>query len=359
MRNRIAQGFLLAVAAFLIAIALSAPVNSGSLREGSTGATVTGSLPGQVLWGYYETTETAFLCPGPDPDGCNHGGNGDNILRLVNPNGIANPALGVDQSVCAMIYVFDDDEEMGECCGCPVTAAELATFSVEHDLLSNFINGGEHDSANGAIAVVAASQNPALVALGPSSNGSFCTVGQSGACNLGCDPTNNPGYNVTTANNLLGSITHNQIVQAGPPEFPGALFGITETALYDDARGDQNNLAYLQSECGALVGNGSGGGICKCGSLAGTRPTATATVVAATTTATPTATATPTITTTATPTATATPSTTTTATPTATATATATPSTTTTATPTATATATATPSTTTTATPTATATFRK
>jgi hypothetical protein len=370
MRNRIAQGFVLTVAAFLIAIALSAPVNSDSLREGSTGggSTVTGSLPGQVLWGYYETTQEGLLCVGSQPvEGCDQGGNGDNILRLINPNGVANSALGVDQSVCAMIYVFDDDEEMGECCGCPVTSAGLATFSVEHDLLSNFISGTEHYSGSGAIAVVAASQNPQIVALGPNSNGSLCSVGQSGACNLGCDPTNNPGYTVTTTNNLLGSITHNQVIQAGPLDFPGALFGITETALYDDAQGDQNNLAYLQSECGALVGNGSGGGICKCGSVAGIRPTAFPTAVVATTTATPTATATPTITTTATPTPTATPSTTTTATPTATATttatptATATPSTTTTATPTATATsasetatATATPAATTTGSPTAT-----
>src|SRR5208282_5236436 len=99
----------LAVAVFLVAVALSVSAIAGSLREGSGGtAAVTGSLPGQVLWTYYETTEVPFLCPGPDPDGCNHGGNGDNILRLVNPNGSANSLLGgSDQPVCAMIYVFD------------------------------------------------------------------------------------------------------------------------------------------------------------------------------------------------------------------------------------------------------------
>jgi hypothetical protein len=78
VRNSSVKRFALVAAVFLVAVALSAPANTGSLREGSTGgsATVTGSLPGQVLWTYYETTEVPFLCPGPDPDGCNHGGNG-------------------------------------------------------------------------------------------------------------------------------------------------------------------------------------------------------------------------------------------------------------------------------------------
>ena len=126
-----------AVAVFLIAVAMSVSAMASSLRKGSTSGTaaVSGSLPGQVLWTYYETTEVPFLCPGPDPDGCDHGGNGDNIIRLVNPNGSANSLVGgSDQPVCAMIYVFDDDEEMGECCGCPLTPGQLATFSVENNL---------------------------------------------------------------------------------------------------------------------------------------------------------------------------------------------------------------------------------
>ncbi len=127
------SGRRLGVAVFLVAVALSVSAMASSLRQGSSGGTaaVNGPLPGQVLWTYYETTEPAFPCPGPDPDGCDHGGNGDNILRLVNPDGSANSLLGGgEQPVCAMIYVFDDDEEMGECCGCPLTPGQLGTFSV-------------------------------------------------------------------------------------------------------------------------------------------------------------------------------------------------------------------------------------
>jgi Ice-binding-like/Bacterial Ig domain len=270
MRNHNARRLGLTVGIFLVAVALLASANAASLRKGSMAgsAVITGALPGQVLWTYYETTETPFLCPGPDPDGCNHGGNGDNIVTLVNPNGSANFALGgSDQPTCAMIYVFDDDEEMGECCGCPVTPAQLVALSVESNLTSNWSptggpEGGEH--GNGAIAIVAAAQNPALLESGTNSNGQSCISGQTGACNSGCDPTNTPGYVVNVNSNLLGSITHNQIVQAGPLSFNGAIAGLTEVAMFDDAGADPTNLTYLQNQCGALVGNGSGGGICSC-----------------------------------------------------------------------------------------------
>ncbi len=262
-----------AIAIFFLALGLSASAIASSLRNGTSGAgsAVNGALPGPVLWTYYETTEPSFLCPGPDPSDCNHGGNGDNILTLVNPNGSANSLVTRgDQSACAMIYVFDDDEEMGECCGCPLTPAQLATFSVENNLTSNWglqsgaVGGGHGD---GTISIVAAAQNPSLIASGPDSNGQSCNIGQSRACNVGCDPTNVPGYSVTNTNNLLGSITHNQTVQAGPLNFPGAILGITEVGLFDNGGGDPTDLIYLQNQCGALVGNGSGGGICNCSVL--------------------------------------------------------------------------------------------
>jgi len=237
------RGIALAAGIFL-AIALSPSANAGSLRQGSTGSSgaVTGSLPGQVLWGSYQT-EIEFFGTFDR----------DEILRLVNPNGAANSNLAGarPQTVCAMIYVFDSDQEMGECCGCPLTSTQLATFSVEHNLTSNFgIQGLGVGNAIGAIAIVAAAPNAPTC------------LQQSGACNGGCDPTNVPGYSVTNTNNLLGSITHNQIVSGIP--FTNAVFGVTEVPLSDDAGGDPNNLLYLQAQCGALVGNGTQGGICNC-----------------------------------------------------------------------------------------------
>ena len=360
MRKSTLKPALVALSAILVTIAMAMSANASSLRQGSsTGGTVSGNLPGQVLWGFYNTAEDpgAPCLDSPDLDGCNVGGNGDNILRLVNPNGAANGNLAgaQEQAVCAMIYVFDDDEEMGECCGCPLSSARLRTFSVAANLTSDWsINGPQGSQhGNGAIAIVASAPNTIGAPIGGSSFINTGGGGRAGQC-LGaacCDPTNTPGYSVTTTANLLGSITHNQIVQFGPTTSIEGFSGITEVGLADDAGGDQTNLVYLQSQCGALVGNGSGGGICDC-TVQGLIPLVTPTP---TTTPTPTSTATGTATSTATPTSTATSTASSTATATATDTATATPTPTPTATDTATPTATAT--TTPTATPTTTSQF--
>ncbi len=270
MTNHNSKRLGLAVAILLLATAFSASAKAASLRQGSSavGGAVTGSLPGEVLWTYYLTEgSNGENCPplsNLEPGGpiCGAQGIGDNIIRLVNPNGAANGNLAgaKTQTVCAMIYVFDSDEEMGECCGCPLSSAQLATFSVESYLTSNWgirsplVTQAGSDDSNGAIAIVAAAPNALPT----------CT-GQSGACNGGCDPTNVPGYSVTTSSNLLGSITHNQVVgrQLGTgPE--GLTAGISEISLSDDAGGDPTNLIYLQNQCGALIGNGTGGGICAC-----------------------------------------------------------------------------------------------
>jgi hypothetical protein len=234
---------------------MSGSAGAGSLHQGSLGSSglVVGVLPGSVLYTYYLTTQLGELCPpGTGADGllCNTQGAGDNIIRLVNPNGAANGNLSGarTQPVCAMIYVLDDDEEMGECCGCPLSSAQLATFSVENNLTSDWALQGSEAGAhgNGAIAIVAAAPNASTT----------CT-GNSLACHGGCDPSNVPGYSVTFSSNLMGSITHDQMVA---PE----VHNITETSLSDDADGDSANLVYLQSQCGALLGNGSHGGVCNC-----------------------------------------------------------------------------------------------
>jgi hypothetical protein len=237
---------VLAAGLFLMGVAASTSASAASLHRGSTGssgAAVTGSLPGQVLWGAYQIEIDVGAQLIVDRD---------NILRLINPNGAANGNLAGarEQTVCAMLYVFDSVEEMGECCGCPLTSAQLATFSVRQNLRSNWGVRGDFLTSDGSLAVVAASPNAPLC------------LGQSTACNGGCDPTNNPGYLVTTTNNLLGSITRED--SATSRSLIEANTGLVETALFDDAGGDPINLAYLQAQCGALVGNGTGGGICNC-----------------------------------------------------------------------------------------------
>ncbi len=270
MRRHGAKGLFLGWA-FIVTSTLLSSANAASLHQGSLGSSGTAiqSEPGRVLWTYYQTIQLGELClpngdipPGQAP--CNTSSNADNIIRLVNPNGAANGLLvgARPQTVCAMIYVFDDDEEMGECCGCPVSSAGLATFSVQNNLTSNWAlaNAGDGSSSLdpsngiGAIAIVAAAPNATFPAT--------CADASRG-CTGGCDPTNVPGYSVTIANNLLGSITHNQMV-AGNPLIQRLVTGMDEISLSDNGAGDPVNLVYLQAQCGALLGNSSGGGICTC-----------------------------------------------------------------------------------------------
>jgi hypothetical protein len=264
MDNHLVKGLTLTAVATLIVLALSASVNAGSLRQGSTEQTgaVSRSLPSQVFWTYYQTILGGRICKGTAPEEiCDTEGEGDNVIRLVNPNGAGNTNLAgaKSQAVCAMLYVFDADQEMGECCGCPLSSTQLATFSVQSNLTSNWeLSGGESaispTSAFGSIAVVATTPNTVA-----------CSGGGGGvACNGGCDPTNVPGYSVTTASNLLGSVTHSQTVFSETRLPLQTITGITEVPLFDNAGGDPTNLIYLQTQCGALVGNGTQGGICNC-----------------------------------------------------------------------------------------------
>src|SRR5271163_2142709 len=328
--------FIVAAVLFGAATMLVSPTRAASLRNGSVGAQDTSvGGPGEVLWTYFDTT-------GPD-------GNGDNILTLINPNGSANPEL-IDNSpdACAMIYVFDDDQEMGECCGCPISPAGIETWSVEHELTANWGIDGPQGINNGvgSIAIVATGSNvPYVTPNSLLTNGHFCPNSQSGACFAGCDPTAGPGYSVSSAFNLLGSMIHNQDITSGTGTFI-SVRGVTQVPLFDNGGGDPNNLFYLQSECSALVGNGTGGGICNCPVIPPPPPPSVTPTATPTPTVTPTHTATPTPTPTPTPTITATP------TPTPTPTHTATPTPTPTPTPTITATPTPTPTTTATPTPT-------
>ncbi len=203
-------------------------------------------LPGSALFGYYDVSEPfteTSTSPGEVGTGV-----GDNILRLVNPNGNGNASFGAVGTECAMIYVFDDDEEMGECCGCPLSPSRIATFSFRSNLTADWaVEGAEGiDNDSGTIAIRAASIN-AIGCL------SFANPGQiNPACNGGCDPTNGYVANPT----LLGSITHNQEING--------TSSLTEVSLFDNGIGEPINNVYLIQQCAALVGNGSGGGICTC-----------------------------------------------------------------------------------------------
>jgi hypothetical protein len=145
----------------------------------------------------------------------------DATVRIDNP--------GVTYgNLCAMVYVFDQDQQLSECCGCVETHNGLRTLSVRSNLTSNPLTG--YVSRTGVIKVVSAAVN-----------------------NSPCDPTSN----VSPKPNLRVWVTHiqNPVNDAYP---------ITETESSDSTLG-ATELANLQAQCAFIGILGSGQGVCTCG----------------------------------------------------------------------------------------------
>lgn len=140
---------------------------------------------------------------------------------------IDNPGLTYG-NLCAMIYVFDADQQMSECCGCIETHNGLHTLSVRSNLTSNPLTGVV--STNGMIKIV--SSTPA---------------------SSGCDPSSN----VTPTPNLRAWVTHIGNVV-------GSAYPITESESSDSSLGT-TELSNLQAQCAFVHILGSGHGICSCG----------------------------------------------------------------------------------------------
>jgi hypothetical protein len=139
---------------------------------------------------------------------------------------VDNPGLTYG-NLCAMIYVFDADQQLSECCGCVETHNGLRTLSVRTNLTSNPLTGVV--SRTGVIKVVSAAVN-----------------------NSPCDPTSN----VSPKANLRVWVTHAQ-------NYIG-YYPITETESSDSTLG-ATELANLQAQCAFINILGSGQGICSCG----------------------------------------------------------------------------------------------
>ncbi len=145
----------------------------------------------------------------------------DGTLSLVNTS-----LTGDD--LCAMIYVFDNSQEMNECCGCLISKEGIRTLSVDNDLTSNPLTGTTLHT--GVIRVVAA------------------------------DPTNNPTCNAGTvapSGLILPWATHIQYFAPGS-------FAVTEAGPQMSTL-SSSELTDLETDCAFMQKLGSGHGVCSCG----------------------------------------------------------------------------------------------
>jgi hypothetical protein len=139
---------------------------------------------------------------------------------------LANPGLAPGD-VCAMVYVFDQSQELNECCGCSISDSGLRTLSVTNDLTANPLTGTR--PRIGEIKVV------------PS------------------DPAQNPQCNpasLAPAGALAGWGANVQVTGGGVQvtETPFAVVTLTTT-----------EQTFLANMCSFVQKLGSGKGICSCG----------------------------------------------------------------------------------------------
>src|ERR1700679_1748743 len=176
-----------------------------ALCAGSALAVTTTPAPDTLKIDYFANANTAGA-----PDG---------TVRLTNPGSAGG-------SVCANIYVFDPNQELSECCSCYLSPDGLRTLSVNTDLTGNPLTG--KTLATGVIKIVS-------------------NVATSTVCPV-----------PTRLNSIQGG------VRSWATHIQNANFSETETAS-QDATLVAAEVNRLNAQCNSIVLDGSGSGICTCG----------------------------------------------------------------------------------------------
>lgn len=145
----------------------------------------------------------------------------DATIRITNPG-------TTGQDLCAMTYVFDNDQQMTECCGCLISPDGLRTFSLNKNLLNNPLTGV------------------------PSTSGSIMFLTADHATNSSCNPATPTPSGVADAwGTHLQNLSKTQSIVT-----EGAFSFTPLTPTLSSA---------LQSQCSFVQQLGSGHGTCTCG----------------------------------------------------------------------------------------------
>ena len=109
-------------------------VEGGVGVDGPTDSSSDSTVEPQLLLNYFSNANNSAT-------------NLDATVRVANVGMTSGP-------LCAMVYVFDAQQEMTECCGCPVSQDGLLTLSVNHDLTNHPATGIRPEA--GVIEIVSA-----------------------------------------------------------------------------------------------------------------------------------------------------------------------------------------------------------
>ena len=177
----------------------------------------------------------------------NSGGNGDALVHVVDVGNFNGPPNG---DLCINLYVFDDDQEMEECCSCPTSADEVGTLSTINELTSN----PQFSSPLGLGVIKIVGSNPAATCVS-GGDGVAGTAGTLTASEL--------------AEGLDAWINHTESIATNNASFKPPYGFITTTSVqsFHHAPIDSGELNRLTTLCSAIELHASGRGICSCGLL--------------------------------------------------------------------------------------------
>ena len=207
--------------------------------------------PGDVyLVTYFDVSSGFTVSKGGYGGSGQSGGAGDALLRIVDAG---NSAFGLGTpDVCANIYVFNDIQEMEECCACPLTANSLKTLSVINDLTSNPSHPTEPLGA-GVIKIVGSTATPTTCSTGVGTT-TAATVGEG-----------------ALAEGLHAWINHTETMASNQAGFTPTAWGFTTSTSVEElayAALDSGELNYLKTDCATIISYNTSGihqGICACG----------------------------------------------------------------------------------------------
>jgi hypothetical protein len=173
----------------------------------------------------------------------------ESYINVTNTGAYGAPLLGPDfgaasGNICVNVYALDPGEELVSCCSCLVTPDQTVNLGVNRDLLAKTLTG-----------VVPTSVTIKLVTTlaGGDGTGTSCT---------------NSAATVTTATLGTGSMAawgttlHVMTVQSDEGSYD--VYDTTESAFVPASlsTGTGGELASLGGRCAAILGNGSGAGVC-------------------------------------------------------------------------------------------------
>jgi len=173
----------------------------------------------------------------------------DNFIYIVNPGvqgAPINPATGLVSTagyLCANLYVFDNRQEMLECCSCPISPNGLITLSLKKNLLANPLTAVVPNS--GVIKLV--SSLPISVTpngVSPTTATAVCDAGEIGSAGE------------TILPDLRAWATQTQIPASGTY--------VTTQSVFADAPLSAAEGAFLPLACQMVRYLGSGQGVCTC-----------------------------------------------------------------------------------------------